>query len=220
MTSFVLGVVSSIVASALLVVFSWFASAASRDKLIRLLSRLTGLGLARVYPTQQAANKDIHRDLARARWVKVFSGRGNELTRDSFAKTWEDGTLDSIEVLLPRPGTSWLERREAECVRYDPGFGNGLLAAQVSGNLRYLTARTDHGKKVNLKLYDFPQLCRIIATDRVVYLTPYTEREHGRNSPCYVFQRSSAMYDFALRIFASAWADATTASDSEEKPTS
>lgn len=177
------------------------------------LSRLTGAGVARTYPKQSTANTALTDDLRDAKWVHVFASRGNELTRDSFAELWSrrSGTTP-VKILLPdapaRPTGSWLDQREREVSGHDPAFRAGLLGRQVKANLDYLHAHLGSRPEVEIKLYDFPHLARVIATDRVAYLTTYSEREHGRNSPCIVFQNPSPMYDFCLRIFDLAWSRA------------
>jgi len=179
-----------------------------------VLSRLTGAGVARTYPRQSQANTALIDDLRSAKWVRVFTSRGNELTRDSFAELWSrrSGTIP-VKILLPDPvagaAGSWLDQRESEVSDYDPAFRAGLLGRQVRANLDYLRAHIDGRPEVEVKLYDFPHLARVIATDRVAYLTTYSAREHGRNSPCTVFQNPSPMYDFCLRIFDLAWSRAS-----------
>ena len=184
--------------------------------MINWLSRLTGAGLARTYPKQSLANKALIDDLRDAKWVRVFTSRGNELTRDSFAELWSrrSGTVP-IKILLPDPlastAGSWLNQREQEVSEYDVAFRAGRLGRQVEANLEYLRANIIGRPELEIKLYDFPHLARVIATDRFAYLTTYSAREHGRNSPCIVFQNPSPMYDFCLRIFDLAWSQATAA---------
>lgn len=110
------------------------------------------------------------------------------MTRDSFRALWRgEGPLENIQVLLPDPDAgddSWLARREAENARHDKGYGGDLLADQVRANIDYLLRTADAGSKPELRLFDLPNTCRIIATEHVVYLTPYSADEHARNSPC------------------------------------
>jgi hypothetical protein len=207
---FLIGVLSSLAATVFTVVGGWIASKRVRRWPVVMLSRLTGLGIERFYRRQQDANVDLDEDLGRARWVKVLAGRGNELTRDSFQDVWRaaGGRIEEVEILLPDPDKgrdSWLSDREAETRRFDPGIRAGLLAEQVRANIRYITSIATANDHVLLRLYDLPSLGRIIVTDRVAYLTTYTAREHGRNSPCMVFASPSPMYDFALRMFTTAW---------------
>jgi hypothetical protein len=88
MAGFILGIVSSLAATALTVTAGWFGSRRMRHWPVAALSRITGLGIQRSYSQQKLANLDLGADLARARWVKVLAGRGNELTRDSFRIVW------------------------------------------------------------------------------------------------------------------------------------
>jgi hypothetical protein len=205
-----MGIVSSIAASVLTVTGGWIFSQSVRNKLTALLSLLTGAGILRVYRHQRRANADLPADLAKARWIKVLAGRGNELTRDNFESVWRTagGRIESVQMLLPDPDSgadSWLGDREAELRRLDPGMRDGLLADQVRANIRYLTARGNGNEQIQLRVYDVPHLGRIILTDRVAYLTVYGPDAHGRNSPCIIARSPGPVYDLAYRMFITAW---------------
>ncbi|MFC4584797.1 hypothetical protein [Sphaerisporangium corydalis] len=210
MNEFTLGVVSSLLATALTVAAGWAFSMRSRQWPVALLSRLTGLGVRRVIPRQRLASRELTAELTRARWVRVLAGRGNELTRDGFAAVWEAAgrRLEFAQVLLPDPGLgpgSWLARREEEMARVDLGFSAGLLAEQVRVNAAYVSEVARHREQVALRFYDLPNLHRVVITDDVAYLTLYLRTEHGRNSPCVVARRPGLMYDYALQLFTTAW---------------
>jgi hypothetical protein len=210
MSGFALGVVSSVAATALLTLSGWLARVRLRRVVLRALSGLSGIGLDRMYPTQREANGDLAGDLARARWIKVLTGRGNELTRDSFQQTWleADSRLESVQILLPDPDVgadSWLAERENEILRYDTGYRPGLLADQVRANVTYLNAVDDVSQRIEVRLIDLPTLCRLILTDELLYFTPYEGARHGRNSPCLVFRYPSPMYNFGVHTFQTAW---------------
>ncbi|MEU8057882.1 hypothetical protein [Microbispora bryophytorum] len=209
MQELVIGVVSSLLATALTVAAGWFGLSWPRRILLRLLSRMTGVGVVRSYATQSAANAELVGDLRSARWVRVVAGRGNELTRDSFQELWRSGgaRLESVKVLLPDPADpgGWLRAREEEMRRADPGFEAGLLAKQVSANLDYLTAVAARRPQVDVRVFDSPHSLRAIITDRVAYFTPYLPGRHGRNSPCLVFAEGGVMYDHVLRVFDQLW---------------
>lgn len=210
MSEFMLGVVSSLLATALTIIGGWAFSLRSRRWPAFVLSRLTGLGVLHVLPRQQLAAQELAAELARARWVRVLAGRGNELTRDSFATVWEatGKRLESVQVLLPDTTTgydSWLSRRESDLRRVDPGLSPGLLADQVRINATYVSEITRHRRPVSLRFYDLPNLHRLVITDNVAYLTMYRQAEHGRNSPCIVAHRPGVLYDYALLLFTTAW---------------
>jgi hypothetical protein len=180
---------------------------------VAVLSKITGLGVQRSYPQQKLANHDLVADLARARWVKVLTGRGNELTRDSFHQVWQDADsrLESVQILLPNPEAghaSFLDAREAEIRRYDSGYTPGLLTKQIKTNIEYISTLAGKRQNIEFRQVDLPQVCRIIATDRVAYFTIYAAHAHGRNSPCIVFSNPGPLYDLALRIFAVIWNNA------------
>ncbi|MEV4471408.1 hypothetical protein [Nonomuraea sp. NPDC049504] len=208
MNDFTLGVVSSMAATALSVAVGWVLSARARDWAVAVLSHYSGLGVRKLYRQQRRAADELATDLARARWVCVLTGRGNELTRDAFAPIWSGAVrpLDAVKVLLPdpRPG-SWLVRREESLRRFDRGLRPGMLLEQVRNNAEYVREAAQHMDVVELRFYDMPNLYRIILTDEVAYITLYDETEHGRNSPCLVARPPGLLYGLALRIFTSAW---------------
>lgn len=214
MTGFVIGVLSSLAATILTVLVGWLSSRRMRQWAVAALSKLTGLGIQRPSAPQQIANMNLSHDLARARWVKVLAGRGNELTRDSFRQAWHG--LESVQILLPDPRRhedSFLADREAEIRRHDPGYKQGLLAMQIRSNIEYVSAIMNERRNVELRLYDFQNVCRIIITDRIAYFTIYTAGDHGRNAPCLVFSHPGPLYDFAMRMFTVTWNRAVSVAD-------
>ena len=213
MQELIIGVVSSLVATALTVAAGWLGWSWPRKIMLQLLGRMSGTGIVRTYASQKIANADLEEDLRRARWVRVLAGRGNELTRDSFQILWQPGLprMESVQVLLPDPAddSGWLKGREAEMRQADPGYESGLLAKQVSTNVDYVTAIAGGNAAISLRLFDAPNDSRVIITDRVAYFTPYMAAVHGRNSPCLVFRSDGVMYEYLLQVFTRLWQRAT-----------
>ncbi|GAA3759519.1 hypothetical protein [Salinactinospora qingdaonensis] len=210
MTEFLLGIVSSLAATAATLAGGWLLSGSLPQWILVAFSRLTGLGLQRIHKFQKAANSEVEKEVGCASWLKVMAGRGNELTRDAFIPIWsgENASLDFVQILLPDPDSaeySWLTRREEELRDLDPGLGRGVLTQQVRANTSYLRQATKENEKVALRFYNLPNLWRVIATDRLAYITLYRSGEHGRNSPCLVARRPGYLYDFALSLFTAAW---------------
>ncbi len=215
-----LGVASSLLATALAVFGGWIASIRSRQWMMILLSRLTGLGVWRVVARQHLGAQQMKAELARARWVCVLAGRGNELTRDTFASVWEDAgrRIESVQVLLPdcqRGPSSWLTQREADMRRIDPGFFRGLLAEQVRINAAYVREIAHQRHSIALRFYDLPNLHRLIITDRAAFLTIYWTSEHGRNCPTILARHPGLMYDYALLLFQTTWTHSQPANANE-----
>ncbi|MDH2424993.1 hypothetical protein [Sphaerisporangium sp. TRM90804] len=210
MDDFTLGVLSSLFATVLTCAGGWMLARRPARWPLLLLSRLTGLGVERVYAHQRDSNHDLPADLARARWVKVLAGRGNEITRDGFVPVWHGAgnAVESVRILLPDParGTgSWLATRADELRRVDRGFSFGLLAEQIAVNAAYILEVARQRDDVVLRFYNLPNLHRVILTDHIAYLTFYGQHEHGRNSPCLVARRPGLLYDYAALLFSTAW---------------
>ncbi|WP_093764142.1 hypothetical protein [Streptomyces sp. F-7] len=215
MNAFLLGILSSLVTSALLLGLSLLRASRPLWWLTAACSWFTGTGLRRVYRRQASAEHHMSRDLARAQWVKVMAGRGNILTREAFAPLWSgDISPASVQILLPDPDTphdSWLDRRSQNVARFDPGFTADLLRSQVRANIDYLTQAAQARCGIRLRSYNLPHTCRIIATDKVAYLTFYSDDAHGRNSPCLYARAPGLLYTIALQQFDTAWANSTEA---------
>ncbi|CAM5608858.1 hypothetical protein SAVIM338S_05574 [Streptomyces avidinii] len=215
MTDFLLGILGSLVASAILLVLGLLRGARPVWWLVTACSRYTGTGLGRVYRHQSSAEQDLARDLRRARWIKVLAGRGNVLTRDVFSPLWSaEQSPQSIQILLPDPDPredSWLDRRSQEVSRFDPGFTRSLLRSQVRTNIDYLARLTQARSGIELRTFNLPNNCRVIATDRGAYLTFYSASAHGRNSPCLYARAPGILYTAALRQFDASWIHATPA---------
>lgn len=213
MTAFLLGILSSLATSTLLVALSLLRASRPLWWLTAACSWFTGTGLHRVYRRQASAEHNMAGDLARARWVKVMAGRGNILTREAFAPLWSgDISPASVQILLPAPDAppgSWLDRRSQDVAHFDPGFTADLLRSQVRANTAYVAQATRAQHHIQLHSYDLPHTCRVIATDKAAYLTFYSDNAHGRNSPCLYARAPGLLYTIALQQFDTAWANST-----------
>ncbi len=213
MQGFLFGVLSSLAASGVILVLGLLRGSRPRAWLVAACSWCTGTGLGRVYRNQSSAERDLARELGRARWVKVLAGRGNVLTRDVFSPLWSGGLLlESVQILLPDPRSrpdSWLDRRSQDVCRFDPGFTPDLLRTQVQANIDYLAHVMRAQRNCETRSFNLPNTCRIIATDRAAYITFYSSSAHGRNSPCLYARAPGILYAFALQQFESAWADSS-----------
>lgn len=209
MTDFLFGILSSLAASALALVLGLLRGSRPRWWLVAACSWCTGTGLGRVYRHQSSAEQDIARDLSRARWIKVLAGRGNVLTREVFSPLWSrELSPESVQVLLPDPraqGDSWLDRRSHDVSRFDPGITPDLLRNQVRSNMEYLAHVGGTQRNFELRGFNLPNTCRVIATDRAAYVTFYSSSAHGRNSPCLYARAPGLLYSIALQQFDVAW---------------
>ncbi|MER5628970.1 hypothetical protein [Streptomyces nitrosporeus] len=213
MNDLLTGILGSLAASAILIVLGLLRGARPMWWLVAVCSRYTRTGLGRVYLHQTSAEQDLARDLRRARWVKVLAGRGNVLTREVFSPLWSaDPATQTVQILLPDPDSgqdSWLDRRSQEIARFDPGYTRDLLRSQVRTNIDYLARVAQTRDGIELRTFNLPNNCRVIATDRAAYLTFYGASAHGRNSPCLYARAPGILYSAALRQFDAAWAHAT-----------
>lgn len=60
--------------------------------------------------------------------------------------------------------------------------------------------------RFEVRFYDLPHIGRIILTDEVVFVTPYSEATHGRHCRVYEYGRGDT-YEMFSRFFEMAWRD-------------
>lgn len=204
--SFILGVISSIVATIIFVWASWFTSTRVRLLLIRTLGRLSKAGYSELHSRPADRSISLQRVLNEARWVKIFAVRGNELVSGALEDLWEKAPcMESVDIIILDPdavGTdSWISHHEREVSRYDRGFRQLMLSDQVRANIAYLANRISGMQNVQLRVSNFPSVARIIMSDRCAMVTLYSETEHGREASYILAEPSSPLYPFARRLF-------------------
>lgn len=201
---------TSLLASLLFVVLAWAVSKTARQFVRRLAAHLFRLDIEEVFANGREAAPDIKRELGRAREVSILTSRGAELQRDSF----EELLLRSqsgrcrCRILLPELNIAageqdWITDREEEIQVFDAAFGTGLLRRQIAATYDYLTPLSRPGY-LDVRGYSVPHIGRIIATERVVYLTPYSADRHGRESRVIKYRRGET-YDFLMRLTEKLW---------------
>lgn len=216
MSAFIVGVISALAASALLAAAGWAATPRTRRLFIRRMNQVTGSDVEAVFESQEAANDTLQAELRRARRVDILAGRGYEFLRETFTPLWQNNgrNYEKIRILLPDPERSgpgtWFADRQNEVAQHDPAYKDGLLVQQVRANLAFLAHQATSNPKIELRVYDFPHLGRVISTDRAAFLTPYNPNSHGRSSPTILLHSPGPIYDLATRIFEKAWLNSRT----------
>ncbi|OLO30722.1 MULTISPECIES: hypothetical protein [Streptomyces] len=201
---------TSLLASALFLALVWAFSKTARRFMRGLAAHLLHLDVEEVFANSRDAADDIKRELGRAREVFVLTGRGNELQRDVFEELFLRcrARRSRCRILLPRLDVpagepDWIADREEEIQVFDPAFGAGLLRRQIAATYDYLAPLGVDGH-LETRAYAVPHIGRIIATERVVYLTPYSADRHGRDCPVIKYHRGET-YGVLLRLMDKLW---------------
>ena len=215
--TFLLGILSSLVAGVLFVLASAFFSQRTRGILVSLLARLLKLDSEAVFLNKQDASKDIDKELLRASDIKILTGRGNELQRGILAQFLggpRPTRLRILRIALPlvdfqasKENPDWLSLRETELAAFDHVYNSDLLRNQVRANIRYLEAPVREGR-AEVRLFNSPHLGRIIVTDAVAYLNRYAATAHGRDCEIVKFRKGGPMYEYCERAFDLIWSQA------------
>src|ERR687885_299345 len=83
--TFFWNVVSSVIASVIVILAAGLLSRTARTMLIGALGRLVDIDIEIVFRNPREAAPDIQRELERANRVDLMTGRGSELERETFA---------------------------------------------------------------------------------------------------------------------------------------
>jgi hypothetical protein len=220
--AFLWNVAASLLASLLFVTVAGALSKTARGLLITLLGRLLDIDVEAVFRNPREAARDIERELDRSRSVAVLTGRGGELQRETFARLLREAAAGRrrIRILLPRsarPGTGidWTDDREREVASFDPAFGAGILREQIEVTVRYLGPFVAAGA-VELRLFDYPHVGRVLLTDRTAYFTPYRADAHARDSRVIKYRCGGDMHDHLQRLFDKLWLSAVPAGEQSD----
>ncbi|MFI8002602.1 hypothetical protein [Streptomyces sp. NPDC086010] len=201
---------TSLLASAIFLALVWVFSRTARRLMRGLAAHLLHLDVEEVFPNSRDAAQDIRRELGRARRVSVLTSRGAELQRELFEELFLRcrARRSRCRILLPKLDVpagepDWITDREEEIQVFDPAFGAGLLRRQIAASYDYLAPLAVEGH-LETRGYGIPHIGRIIATERVVYLTPYSADRHGRESPVIKYRRGET-YDVLVRLIDKLW---------------
>ena len=210
MTGFAISVLASLVAGTILLLLTATVSSQARWILTGILGRLLGVEIDVVFSGKRSAEADMRDELGRARDVSLFTGRGNELQRDTFAQLFVNRPAAKplrVRILLPMTdsaGLDWTEQREAELASFDDAFRKrGLLKEQIEATARFLEQYVT-SQKAELRRFNYPHTGRLLLTERCAYFTPYRHDSHARDCPVYKFRRGY-LYDNFARLFDQLW---------------
>jgi hypothetical protein len=211
MTGFWISVLASLLAGVLMVIVTASVSSRARWVLTGILGRLLDVDIDAVFTDKRAAEADVRKELARAREIAIFTGRGNELQRDTFDPIFlrrPAATALRVRVLLPRTDGSgefdWTHQREVELSEFDHAFARqGLLKDQIETTARFLEGYVNTAN-VELRRFNYPHIGRIILTDRCAFFTPYRHDSHGRDCAVYKYRRGDLYENFA-RLYEQLW---------------
>lgn len=213
--SFLWNVLSSLVASLIILVAGALLARGARFKLLAIAAKVFRIEMSPAFKHQRDADDFLLKELRKAKWARIITGRGKLLESKACEPLWLRGNkrLKAWKLLLPDPDTDaiqegWLVKREKETLSHDETYVPGRIASQVRGVLMHVDTRAN--SRAEVRLYDFPHLCRLVITDRVVLFTPYSDLVHGTESPCYLVQPPGPLYDYFVRYFDTVWEAPTT----------
>jgi hypothetical protein len=185
---------------------------------------MLGIDVEYVFSNGREAAGEVAREIRRAKRVELLTGRGNELQRETFSELLgnrpENKTVP-FRILLPNPEegnvVDWTGQREQEIAAIDKSFGEGILRKQISTTVEFLAPYTLSGW-VEVRLYTYPHIGRILLTDRTAFFVPYRADAHGRDCSVTKYRAGGDMYVWLSRLFDQLWTAADPISKDGPKP--
>lgn len=192
----------------LFIVLYWIISERSRRLIAPYLFRLFNADLVYVYNDKSAVAKDLKLALSEAKFINIITARGNDFQNDVFQPVVKETFChDRIRILLPNPYLKgrhdWVSHREQELQQFDSAYGPNVLKSQIEVNITSLLCIK--GKKLEIRLHQYPIIGRIIITDRYLFFTPMLNSSLIRESKIYKFSSSGSMYNNYARLFEQLW---------------
>jgi hypothetical protein len=210
--NFGLSVISSIVATLLLLITATWRSKTTRRVLTSIAATFLRVEIKYASANTKDAELEIKAALDKARHVRIFSSRGNEYQGAMYQSILKGAQRNKVvvQVLLPDPTqksqvTDWIDQREREIAAFDKAYGKGTLRRQIESNLQFLQAYVEVGR-FEVRKYNHPHIGRIILTDDVLFLQPYKDDLHGRDCPVIEYGHGD-MYEMFSRFFDMIWAN-------------
>jgi|GEM_PF-1043575 len=211
-SSFALGVTSSLAASALIILAASLWSGRTRTLLASLASKFLGGNYAAQWPDRHSSERTFQKEIHRAKWLIYCGSRGNEFQRDAFRELLADRPRSSsvgVKILLPDTadprGRSWCALREKE-LAFDPSFRGATLATQIATTLKVLEGYAEQGL-VEVRTHAEPHFARIVLTDKALFLSAYSDGRHGRDDAVAMFTCESVAYAAMKRYCDQIWSE-------------
>ncbi|MFD8003457.1 hypothetical protein [Streptomyces mirabilis] len=76
-----------------------------------------------------------------------------------------------------------------------------MIAENIRNNVDYVKNRISRLDRAELALYDLPVIGRLVITEKIAFITPYSNRRHGADSPCVMVASGHPLYELADRLF-------------------
>jgi hypothetical protein len=211
MASFLVGVVSSLVASAILLSLTYIWSAKFREAVIGFILRGSRGIVARQWPNRRAGEATFVAELRRAQWMKFFGSRGLGFQTDLFESIMvarPANSSTSVRVLLPdtldEDSLYWIRQREAELAKFDRSFSGDLLRDQIEATVKAIEGYSQSGM-LELRRHRLPHFGRVVITDNVIFVVGFTARTHGYQDPMAMYDYQSPVYVALNRLFDITW---------------
>lgn len=217
--AFLLDLLASMIGGCIIIICASLFSTKARWVITALTSRIVGIDIEYVFPNRAAACDDILRELKRATFVNLLTGRGQELQVEPFSILLGERPQEMkthFRILLPetksiRGTTDWTAVNEKELAQLDPVYWQGgLLKTQIKSTEKVLSAYQNDGF-LEVRHFNCPHIGRVLITNRVAYFTAYNSLSHSRYNPVIKFRRGGKMYDSYARLFNLLWQNAPDA---------
>jgi hypothetical protein len=206
------GAVGSLMATVAYIGVTYLATHKFKAQIIRLALRMLGVGLDRVYKDQSDAQEDISAAARGASMVRVLGMRGRSLV-DGYLNFLLDKPFRKVCLLLADPDAPLdynpVAIRAREIILSDDQTALQRYTDEARETLRALYRWNDNPGCM-LKVYQFPPIFRMVATERTMFFSFYPEVGRARDNVMFRVPSDSPLYIMLSRYFDKVWTDTRT----------
>jgi hypothetical protein len=218
-----MGVLTSFIGSAVLIVITYFISRNFKVLLPGIFGKFLGWYVEYVYNNFYDAKKEMESELAKAKFINFLTCRYDEMYSGLINKFIEkNGKMNQIQdgkIKLLLPGIpikledgnnglwenqiDWIRIRNNECSQFDPAYEKNKN--KLLNNIETTFREYSENKNYKIKFFSMPIRFRFLMTDRVAFFTPYQDCKHGKDCRVLRFDVYSEMYYFLEKLFDNFW---------------
>jgi len=197
--SFVLGVASSIVATALVAIGVRYLPRRAQATLAAIVARAMGCGINRIFPNEDTAASDMLAAAGKSRAIRVLSIRGFRITGEDrpLNKLLGRGfDFETFEVMLANPKGRPAAKRAAGFVQKSAGHPKAsLYVRDIEKSLSVLKECSRRDPRIKVRTHSQCESFRLFITDQYIYLSFFPKGQSASTSPVFRIHSGSLLYD-------------------------
>lgn len=197
MKEFILGVTSSLAASALLVIGARLLPQSWRTALMWAAARVLNCGITASFRDEGRAASAILAEARKSETIRILSIRGFRLTsedRPLSVLLHPENAYRQLEIMIADPRSAAVSQRDAGFATRAVTYGKGSYHEDVNRSLIALAHARRRNSRISIRTHFQCESFRLIILDSSLFLSFYPLGVSASESPVYRVARDSWLY--------------------------